>query len=392
MHIVHFCGALKGGPLSAIAEWLRQQLAAGHKVSLIYSPLRDPVESFRNDLPQDVALIPLQVHREIDLGSDLAAVRQLVTWLNRIRPDVLHLHSSKAGAIGRIAALLAGVPAVYSTHGVAFLRTDVGPAARAFFYGMEFILGLIGTVTVACSPSELAAMRRIPGRKLTIPNGINLGELPDSRPKDKSAGMDIVLCGRITAQKNPELANRIAAASPAEWRWTWLGDGELRDAVLAGGRIAVAGWMPRGEVLARLGAADVMVHTSSWEGMPIAILEAMALGLPAVVTDVVGNRDLVVSGKTGFVADTDSDLLQALKQLETDPELRRRMGEAGHERIMKEFDQEKLGKIWLSLYSDIWAQRERPIATHPDQTKNGGTAPHQQREPKRKKQSGFRPG
>src|SRR6185312_8614205 len=127
-------------------------------------------------------------------------------------PDILHLHSSKAGAVGRVAARLARIPAIYSTHGVAFLRTDVGLATRALFYGAEFLLGLVGTVTVACSASELAAMRHIPGRKIAIPNGVNLADLPPPEPKRPRAGMDIVLCGRITAQKNPELANRVAAA------------------------------------------------------------------------------------------------------------------------------------------------------------------------------------
>jgi len=375
MHIVHFCGALKGGPLSAIAQWTRQQLAAGHDISLIYSPLRDPLESFQKDMPREVKLIPLEVQREIHPRSDFAAVRRLTRWLNRNRPDILHLHSSKAGAVGRIAARLARIPAIYSTHGVAFLRTDVGPPTRALFYGAEFLLGLIGTVTVACSASELEAMRRIPGRKIAIPNGVNLAELPPPQPKAPHAGLNIVLCGRITAQKNPGLANRVAAASPPHWRWTWLGDGELRDMALAGGRIAVAGWMPRAEVLAQLAAADVMVHTSGWEGMPIAVLEAMSLGLPAVVTNVVGNRDLVVPGKTGFVADGEAGLLQALRSLDSNPDLRRQMGHAARQRVIEEFSLDRLGQTWLALYSEVAARSGRN--SRPEQGKDGGTGAHQ---------------
>ena len=353
MHIVHFCGALKGGPLSAIAEWIRQQLDAGHKVSLVYSPVRDPLESFQADLPPEVALVALDLNREIDPAGDFTAVRKLTKWLKQVRPDLLHLHSSKAGAVGRIAAKRAKVPAIYSTHGVAFLRTDVGFATRLLYYAAEFALGLIGTVTVTCSPSELAAMRRIPGRKLVIPNAIDMAGLPLPKPRQPRAGMDIVLCGRITVQKNPQLASRIAAASPPEWRWTWLGDGELRDTVLAGGRIAVAGWMPRMEVLVKLAAADVLLHTSSWEGMPIAVLEAMAMSLPVVATNVVGNRDLVLPGKTGFIANNDAGLLQALRKLDADPELREQMGKAARKRIAEEFSQGRVGEAWLSLYRDV---------------------------------------
>jgi glycosyltransferase involved in cell wall biosynthesis len=355
MHVVHFCGALKGGPLSAIAEWTRQQLSAGCEVTLIYSPTRDPLESFRDDLQDGIELVPLDVHREIHLTSDIAAIRKLARWLKQRQPDIIHLHSSKAGAIGRVSARLAGIPSIYSTHSISFLRTDVGPMTSGLFYAVEWLLGLVGDVTVACSSSELAAMRSIPGRKIVIPNGIDLAAIPTPPQAQQHDGLEIVLCGRITTQKNPQLACAIAGASPPEWRWTWLGGGDLEGIVRAHGRIAVAGWLPRTEVLGRLGAADVMVHTSSWEGMPIAILEGMALGLPVVTTDVVGNRDLVVSGRTGFVADDVASFLTALNTLAGSLELRRNMGLAGRHRVMAEFNQADLARRWMELYHAISA-------------------------------------
>jgi glycosyltransferase involved in cell wall biosynthesis len=351
MHILHFCGALKGGPLSAIAEWTHQQVAAGHTVSLVYSPLRDRVEEFRDDLPEQVALYPLPVGREIRPSQDLRAVRGLLEILRQTRPDILHLHSSKAGAVGRIAGRLARIPTVYSTHGMAYLRTDVGLLTRAVFYGMEWVLGPIGNVTVACSPSELQTMWAIPGRKMAIPNGVDISAFPERDIPAVHDGLDIVLSGRITAQKNPLLACRIAARSPANWQWTWLGGGELEEALRKQGRIAVSGWTSRAQAMARLRLADVMVHTSSWEGMPIAILEAMAAGLPVVATNVVGNRDLIVPGETGFVASDVASFLEALHKLAAAPDLRRRMGEAGRRRIAQNFEQSLLAARWLDLYT-----------------------------------------
>lgn len=354
MKIVHFCGALMGGPLSAIAEWTRQQAAAGHEIALIYSPLRDPLDSFRGALPPDIALIPLDVGREINPRGDIAAARKLAAWLKQAKPDILHLHSSKAGAIGRVAAWLAGVPAIYSTHSIAFLRTDVGLPTRMLFFAMEWLLGLIGTATVACSPSELKAIRLIPGRKLVIPNGIDMAAMPAPRMTDDHPGLEIVLCGRITMQKSPSLACAIADASPPAWRWTWLGGGDLEEMVRRRGRIAVAGWLPRSEVLARMGGADVMVHTSSWEGMPIAMLEAMALGLPVVATDVVGNRDLVRPGETGYVARDVEEFLKALQKLAETPALRRKMGDAARAAVIQEYDQDQLAKRWQALYGEVY--------------------------------------
>lgn len=196
-------------------------------------------------------------------------------------------------------------------------------------------------------------MRLIPGRKMVIPNGVNLATLPQPVPAPHGAGLDIVLCGRITAQKNPELACAIAETSPPDWRWTWLGGGDLEDLVRARSRIAVTGWLPRSEALARLAAADVVVHTSSWEGMPIALLEAMALGLPAVVTDVVGNRDLVEPGKTGFVCREAEDFLRALGALAKGPALRHAMGAAARARVAQTYDQDRLEQRWTALYDRL---------------------------------------
>jgi glycosyltransferase involved in cell wall biosynthesis len=302
----------------------------------------------------------LDVHREIDPASDLAAIGQLTKWLRHRKPDVIHLHSSKAGAIGRIAARMAGIPAIYSPHAIAFLRTDVGLPTRAMFFAIEWLLGIVGTVTVACSASELTAMRLIPGRKIAIPNGVNLAALsvPDLRPDQ--VGLNIMLCGRITAQKNPELACAVAEASPPEWRWTWLGGGDLEDFVRARGRISVTGWMPRSEAVTKLAGGDVVVHTSSWEGMPIAILEAMALGLPAIVTDAVGNRDVVEPGKTGFVCGNAEDFLRALSTLANKPALRRTMGDAARARVVETYDQTRLKQLWTALYESLALGRDRP--------------------------------
>ena len=100
-----------------------------------------------------------------------------------------------------------------------------------------------------------------------------------------------------------------------------------------------------------------MVHTSRWEGMPLAILEAMAVGLPVVATNVVGNRDLVVPGETGFVADDAPAFLRALQSLANSKDLRQKMGEAGRRRVAHEFDQVMLGERWMDLYGQISRKR-----------------------------------
>jgi glycosyltransferase involved in cell wall biosynthesis len=354
MHIVHVACALKGGPLTVVVELGRHQIAAGHKVSLVYSPLRDPAESFRGDLSPEIELCSIDTPREIDPVGDLRAALNLTRLFRTLRPDIVHLHSSKAGAIGRIAARMAGVPAIYSPHGISYLRTDVAPATRAFYFALEWILGLAGTVTAASSPSELEALRPIPGQKAMIPNAINLGTLqPKDHDEAPTSELQIVLYSRITAQKNPNLACEIAEMSPPSWRWFWLGDGELRDIVRRSGRIEILGWMPHAAALSRLRSADILVHTSTWEGMPMGVLECMALGLPVVATGAIGTRDLILPGVTGFIANDAPTFLSALQTLANSQLLRRRLGGAGRLRVTHDFDPVALAARWANLYAQV---------------------------------------
>ena len=363
MHIVHVAGALKGGPLTVVAELTRFQIIAGHQVSLVYSSVRDPAESFYSELSPEIALYPLNAPRELHPLRDLIACWKLIGFFRKMRPDVVHLHSSKAGAIGRIAARLAGIPAIYSPHGVSYLRTDVSAVTRALYFGLEWVLGLVGTVTVASSPSELDTLKAMPGSKTMIPNGIDLNSLPPKYDEEAvKQGLQIVLYSRITAQKNPELACEIARISPPDWRWFWLGDGELRDIVTRSGRIEILGWMPHAAALTRLRSADVLVHTSKWEGMPMAILEGMALGLPVIATSAIGNRDLILPGETGYIADDAPAFVDALQKLANSKELRRKFGEAGRRRVACEFDPAQLAVRWTDVYAQ--ARRRKRHVDH----------------------------
>lgn len=361
MHIMHVAGALRGGPIRAIADWTSTQVRFGHKVSLVYSLSRDPIETFRGELSSEIKLHGIDMPREIVWRLDLKACRDLIALIRHVRPDVIHLHSSKAGAVGRVAARICNVPSVYSPHGLSYLRTDVGRPSRALYFALEYCGAMIGSCTVACSPSERDKLRWIPGYKGMIPNGIALDELPSLGVEDRQLNdaVNVIICGRIAAQKDPELACEIAAASPPHWRWHWIGDGEMREAVEKGGRIQVLGWLPREQVLDHMRRADILVHTSKWEGMPIAILEGMALGLPIVASNGTGTSDLIVAGETGYLAASVQEFRSALNRLAASADLRRRMGLAGRDRVEEVFDQRKLSVRWLEVYKCLLS-RDHP--------------------------------
>ena len=112
--------------------------------------------------------------------------------------------------------------------------------------------------------------------------------------------MKICTVGRIGFQKNPKLFNEIAQEFP-DLQFTWIGDGELRSE-LTSKNINITGWLERKEVLKELNKNDIFILPSLWEGLPISLLEAMYMKKICIVSDVIGNRDVIKDKFNGFVA------------------------------------------------------------------------------------------
>jgi glycosyltransferase involved in cell wall biosynthesis len=365
LHICHITSALRGGPATSLGHLVRHQWAAGCRVSLIYSSVRDDFQDHREGFPEGLKVLPWQVTREINPRTDWKALQQLRELVERIAddepPSILHLHCSKAGAIGRFVGRSLGVPTVYSPRGIAYLRRDVSLLRRGVYYMVEALIAPFGGPVVAASPTEMDAVRRLPARAEMIANGVDLADLaarlptrtPDNAGATSNRPFTVAICGIINESKQPWLVDRIVRAAPRGWRWWWIGDGDLRHHLESTPDLEILGWTPRNDTLRRIAAADVLLHASAWEGMPNVVLEAMALARPVVASDIVGNRDLVRNEETGFLIDDEADYAQKLTLLESDPGLRRRFGAAGLSRIRESFDISVLGPRWLDLYREM---------------------------------------
>jgi len=273
--VLHVVESLGGGVTSAVLDHIRATPAFRHRA---LARLRPDAHSSAELEELTGGIIPMRDGHLRRIGDVRRTFRDL-------RPSIVHAHSSYGGAYAR----LAGLPrkrVVYTPHCFAFERLDVSRPVRAAFRLMEAVLSFRGAWIAAVSDREAELARRLPGhpRVVVVPNIARVGGTPGGGVA--SAEPLVVAVGRLQPQKDPGFfaeAARVAAREgiPARWRWVGGGDPrserELRDA-----GVEVTGWVERDRALAELAAADVYAHTAAWEGFPITVLEAAALGRPIV--------------------------------------------------------------------------------------------------------------
>lgn len=313
-----------------------------------------------------VHIIP-SLQREISLQKDVEAYRQLCAMVRSLQPDLLCLHSSKAGILGRLAARRLGIPAVFTAHGWAFAE-GVPPLQRFFYRQVEKWAGRYCQRIVCVSDYDyrLACRYNVapPGRLAVVHNGIAAEPMPPAKPQEGPQPVRIIMVARFARQKNQilllEAVSRLPPNRPFEL--IMVGDGPLLESVkgYAAG-LPIAGKVHflgnREDVEQIMRDSDIFVLSSWWEGFPITILEAMRAGLPVVASDVGGCREAVMEGRTGFLFEPGDvlTLSQRLSQLIYDQELRRWMGEAGYERFISEFTADKMVEDTVKLYENALA-------------------------------------
>ena len=253
-----------------------------------------------------------------ELGRDLAPLADAVTLLKlgslirRYRPHIVHTHTAKAGAVGRVAARLAGVPVVVHTfHGHTF-RGYWGRLGSRLAVTTERALALFADRLIAVSDrvrDDLIEFRIAPPKKIvTVPLGLDLAPFTAVARTPGDSGPTIGIIGRLVPIKNHRLFLDMARRLIADGfvgRFVIVGDGELRatlerEAADLGNRISFTGW--RRDLPQTYAALDVVVNTSLNEGTPVALIEAMAAGIPVVATAVGGVPDVVRHGETGWLA------------------------------------------------------------------------------------------
>ncbi|CAB3810327.1 glycosyltransferase [Paraburkholderia fynbosensis] len=357
--IVHVTEALGGGVLHCVLLLANRQVAAGDDVVVLHSVRPDTPPSEKLDGLFDPRVRRQVVGMRTSIGAhDIASVVRLVIALSRERPDIVHLHSSKAAALGRIATHLLGITAhtIYSPHGFAFLKEDISPIKAKLYLLVERLLHASGGHIVACSKSELRYARMLlqrAERTSLVENAVKLDEFDHGSRSRMAEQVVVCTSARVTYQKAPWRFTRIAQRlATSNARFMWFGDGEAEaiDQWIDRDAMQLSGWIPAQELRRRLLGCDIFVLPSLWEGMPIALIEAQAAGLPAVASRIVGNRDVIVHGVTGFLANDDAELEHYIRRLIDDADLRERMGAAASAHARARFGDKQLFRSYVGLY------------------------------------------
>lgn len=319
----------------------------------------------------DPFVIP-ELSREIRLNNDFASFLKLYNLMRKLKPDIVHTHTAKAGTLGRIAAMINRVPIrIHTFHGHVFHSYFSALRTRAFIM-IEKILARFTNKIIVISQNQLNEVRdryRIaPDEKCSvIPLGLNLGPFLNSdekntNEKNRRDTLSVGIVGRLVKVKNHrmflDVVKKIRSDAPdMKVKFLIIGDGPLRNELGSYARnskiedlVIFTGWSIKLEAIYK--DLDLVCLTSLNEGTPISLIEAMASGKPVISTDVGGVRDVVAHNESGLLSPSgDVERFSAnLLKLLRNKEMRGRMGMAGRAAVIKKFSKERLFTDMERLY------------------------------------------
>ena len=378
-----------GGPALHVSYLTRGLVERGYDTTLVTGRV-GPTEGSMEYVAEDADLHPVylgSLRRNLSPLADLSALFRLVGLLRRVRPQVLHTHTAKAGAVGRIAGLLAfgaRPPVVVHTYHGHVLTGYFSKRLSRLFLEVERLLGRVTDVLVAVSPEvrdDLVRLGVAAESKFTVIRlGLDLAQRteapPDARGRVRAElgigpeSLVVTWLGRMTEIKRVGDLLHVFAdvrGRGVEAVLVLVGDGpdraeleRLTDELGLADAVRFTGF--RADVGSIYRASDVVTLASANEGTPVSLIEALAAGCAVVTTDVGGASDVVDEGRAGVLVPFGDRraFADALAELAASPERRRELGEAGRRHVQMRYSVERLLEDVDMLYRSLLAVRARP--------------------------------
>ena len=378
-----------GGPALHVAYLTNGLRERGYETTLVAGTIgrhEESMEFVAEELGVSVVKLP-ELGREISPLRDVFAATRLAELIRRERPQILHTHTAKAGAIGRLAALLAGSarpPVIVHTFHGHVLRGYFDPLRAWVFRVLERQLARVSTALIAVSPEvrdDLVRLGVAPREKFAVVRlGIELEQrvAPGADGRAETRRMLGVpperflvgWIGRMTGVKRTDdllLAFKELRDRGVDACLCLVGDGPQRGALERTahelGVVRDCLFLGYQEEVAPFYAAfDAFVLTSGNEGTPVTTIEALASGIPVVATRVGGVSDVVRDGEDGFLVPPGAmgELADRLARLAREPELGRRLGEAGRRRVLPRYAVDRLIDDIDRLYRELLGAARTP--------------------------------
>ncbi len=356
MKIVHVVYSLEmGGAETLVAQLCRLQKRQGHDVSIL-------VYSMLGSLGEKLVSEGMSV-KVLGLGPMPLTMLKYLREFRRTRPDVVHCHNPAPTLQAALPARLAGVRSILSTrHSLVDPPYDVSAEKtyNRFARSCDWIVGICEATCVNLRETPGALRDRI----VRVYNGVDpvVPVAVEARPEKR--GLTLLFVGRLAAIKNLETLIRAAALASqrvAGLQLWIVGGGDERPKLEAlveelGMRAVVTFWGERLDVAGFFSAADLFCMSSTSEGLPMSLLQAMSVGVPAIVTDVGGMAEVVRfadAGKTAPVGDFEA-MSGAIVRLATDEAERKRLAGNASKAYLEHFTLEAMEQTYLELY-----QRQR---------------------------------
>ena len=302
--------------------------------------------------------------RPINVFRDFLSIFEIRAILKRLNPDIVSTHSAKAGWLARIAAFSLGIPTIYTVHGWVF-NEDLSRLKKTFFINLERIIAKITTMIIFVSQYDYeSACEYVIGNKSklqVIHNGVY--DIKSVCGYERSY-IKLIMVARFEKPKDHlTLMKSLLLLKSDNWKLDFVGDGPDLDACRQfsivndlDGNINFLGI--RNDVPELLNCSDIFVLSSTKEGLPLSIIEAMSAGLPVIATNVGGNSELVINGETGYLISSGDVRLLAvfLDRLIKDESLRTLMGSNGRTTYLENFSFDKMFNETFMAYKNTLEQ------------------------------------
>lgn len=348
--ILMICEAFGGGVFTYVSQ-LCNDMVDNFEVYLAYSLRPQTPRNYKEFVDSKVHMIEMKhvgVKGLSSIKNDIAAIKELRAIEKKVKPDIIHLHSSVAGGLGRLAYNGKNNTVLYTPHGYAHIL--MGSGKKSLVYKMaEKILGN-RALTLTCCESEDEEAKKFSKKTAYVETGVNLSDLSaslDGIEPVENEKFTVFTLGRVCTQKQPALFNQIAELVP-EARFIWIGNGELENELTAP-NIEVTGWKPRKEALAMAKGADVFILCSLGEAIAMSLIENMYIKKLILVSNAMGNKSVIQDGVNGYVCTTAEQYAKRIKQ--SMKQFPKKLTERAYQDVLDIYNTEAMKKKYVTFYN-----------------------------------------